>query len=254
MRTLIIPDIHASPDYKMDHCKWLSRYIIDEMPDTIVDLGDRADMASLSSYDVGMVSGEGKRYRDDIKAAKKCTRLLNSEIDAFNKKSSKWKKKMYKPDRYLTIGNHEERINIAANKSPAMFGHITLDDLKYDEMDWKTVPFGETLILNDVAYKHYFTSGIMGRPIGGEHHAASLVKKNYHSCVTGHSHMRSFYETLRADGKKVFGLVAGCYFPHDMTYTNESGRYWRGVVMLDDYGGTSNPHFISLDYIKKNYS
>ena len=50
-KLLIIPDCHAHPDYDNNRFDWLGNLIIEERPDTILCLGDLADMPSLSSYD-----------------------------------------------------------------------------------------------------------------------------------------------------------------------------------------------------------
>ena len=59
---LIIPDSHAHPDYKNDRYDWLGKLILDLKPDVLVNIGDTADMASLSAYDKGKASFHGRNY------------------------------------------------------------------------------------------------------------------------------------------------------------------------------------------------
>ena len=48
---LVIPDGHAEPGINNDRWAALGEYILTYRPDVIVNLGDMADMPSLSSYD-----------------------------------------------------------------------------------------------------------------------------------------------------------------------------------------------------------
>ena len=81
-----------------------------------------------------------------------------------------------------------------------------------------------------------------------------FVAKGYMSGVCGHSHMRDFWEDTDAAGRKLFGLVVGCFFEHDEEYTSENDRFWRGLVILDGVqNGSADPEFVSMDYLKKRY-
>jgi hypothetical protein len=64
---LVIPDPHATPGVSNDRFEWAGRLVVDRQPSTIVCLGDLWDMASLSSYDKGKKSFEGRKYVNDIK-------------------------------------------------------------------------------------------------------------------------------------------------------------------------------------------
>ena len=66
---LIVPDTQCKDGDNFEFLSWIGQYILDQRPDTVIHLGDFADMESLSSYDVGKKSFEGKRYIKDIQAA-----------------------------------------------------------------------------------------------------------------------------------------------------------------------------------------
>ena len=66
---LVIPDVQIKPGQDLSFLRVIGEYIVEKQPDVIVCLGDFADMPSLSSYDVGKKSFEGRRYKDDIKAS-----------------------------------------------------------------------------------------------------------------------------------------------------------------------------------------
>ena len=67
---MIIPDTQVKRGVDLSYLEWIGKYIVDKKPDVIVQIGDFADMPSLSSYDVGKKSFEGRRYKDDIETAR----------------------------------------------------------------------------------------------------------------------------------------------------------------------------------------
>ena len=101
---LIIPDSHAHPGHDNERAIWLGKLIKDIKPDVVINLGDAADMPSLSGYEKGLKSFHGRRYIDDI----------NSHLDFQDKlwhTIKKTKKKL--PYRVFLHGNHEYRIHRA---------------------------------------------------------------------------------------------------------------------------------------------
>ena len=65
---LIIPDSHAHPDYNNNRYDWIGKLILDLKPDVLINIGDTADMPSLSAYDKGKASFHGRNYEKDINA------------------------------------------------------------------------------------------------------------------------------------------------------------------------------------------
>ena len=65
---LLIPDQHAHPDFNNNRADWLGKFILDRKPDVVVNMGDAADMPSLSAYDKGKASFHGMNYQRDIEA------------------------------------------------------------------------------------------------------------------------------------------------------------------------------------------
>ena len=47
---LIIPDTQCKDGDNFEFLSWIGQYILDQKPDTVIHLGDFADMESLSSY------------------------------------------------------------------------------------------------------------------------------------------------------------------------------------------------------------
>ncbi len=251
---LVIPDSHAKPGVTNERFSWLGEFALERQPDVIVDIGDSADMPSLCSYDVGNVRAEGRRYSNDIRAYRDAMDKFIRPITKYNNTHTRWKKKTYRPDLIKCRGNHEYRIARAAAETPALYGHISYEDLEEAKYGWEVSDFLETAFVDGIAYKHFFTSGVMGRPVGGVNHARTLVAKNHMSSVCGHSHMRDYWEDIDPVGRRVFGLVVGCYFEHDEEYTTENDRFWRGLVYLHDVKeGSCEPEFLSMNMIKRLY-
>ncbi len=244
-KILVVPDSHARPDQDNTRFDALGNFIVDKRPDIVVSIGDWADMASLCMYDKGMRVAEGRRYADDVR----------SSVDALKRTMAPVKKMKAQPKFHITLGNHENRIDRATNQDPALHGKLSVDDLQFREHGWKVHPFLKPLVLDGILFQHYFTSGILGKPIGGVNHARTLVLKNYQSSVCGHSHARDYWEDVRGDGQRVAGLVVGCYDEGEHHYTTEQRRWWSGLVMLHECQNGAFEHaWFSMEYVKQKYS
>ena len=145
MRHLVLPDTQIKDGEDLTYLTWIGKYIVDKKPDVIVHLGDFADMSSLSSYDIGKKSFEGKRYVKDIDAAKKGMALLLAPLVDFNILKRKNKEKQYKPRLVLTLGNHEQRIERAVENDPKLEGLISYADLPY--ANWEVHGFLSPVII-----------------------------------------------------------------------------------------------------------
>lgn len=244
---LVIPDSHAHPDYNNDRYKWLAHLILDIKPDHVVDIGDWYDMPSLCSYDKGTKSFEGRRYKKDIEAGLEAQQIVHDITRGPKKKLPKF---------WRTLGNHENRINKAINADPVLDGTIGTVDLQSKEYGWEEYGFLVPLELHGITFQHYFTSGVMGRPIGGENHAKSLITKQFKSCVQGHSHTMDYARRTDAAGNKLHGLVVGVYQDYDSDYAANANKMWdRGVPILRNVeNGHYDLEWISLDRIKAAYA
>lgn len=249
-RHLCIPDPHAHPDHHNKRFGWLANLIIDTRPDHVICMGDMADMPSMSSYDRGTKGYEGRRYKKDLWC-------VHDALNRIREPLVKRKKKL--PKFWMLEGNHEKRITNATNNDAMLDGTIGFEDLLYKDYGWETVRYnGGTpgvLTLDGIAYAHYFTSGIMGRPISGINPAAALLGKQFQSCTQGHTHTTDYAVRTNASGSYIQGLVAGCYLDYYAEWAGEANRlWWSGVVMKENVNkGVYDPRFISMHSIKKEY-
>ena len=149
---LIIPDCQVHEGVQTEHFDWIGKYVAAKRPDVIVCIGDFADMPSLCSYDKGKKSFEGRRYVNDIEAAR----------TAMDRLTAHWRDiPDYKPRQVLTLGNHEDRITRAVEDAAVLEGAIGLHDLAYESFGWEVHPFLEVVKIDGIEYSHYFTSGVM---------------------------------------------------------------------------------------------
>lgn len=252
MKHLIIPDTQVKPDVPLEQLTWAGKYIVDKKPDVIIMIGDFADMESLSKYDVGQKSFEGRRYKTDVETTIKAMDMLLQPMKEFNERARRNKEKQYNPRMVLTLGNHEDRIDRAVQADPKLEGVLSIADLKYKEAGWEVVPYLEPIVIDGVAYCHYFTSGILGKPVTS---AAAMVAKKHMSCVMGHVQGRQIAYGTRADGKQITGLFVGGFYQHDEAYLKWQGnKHWRGLWVLHEVNdGSFDEMPVSLGYLQRKY-
>ena len=240
MDLMIIGDPHASPNYDNDRFSALGEYIAQEKPEIIVCLGDFADLPSLSSYDRGTKGFEGRRYCNDVASVIDAQEKMFAPIKDLNRMLLKKKLKQYKPKLYMTLGNHENRIERATDNSAELDGTISINDLQYKKFGWKCTPFKDCLTIKGISFSHYFTTGAMGRPISGINIGNSMINKLHCSAVQGHSHLISHQESTKPDGQKIFGLSAGCYSHPNYSENwcrDTEYQWWRGIITLEGLDG-----------------
>jgi hypothetical protein len=250
MKHFVLPDVQAKPGHDFSYLTNIGKYLCEKQPDVIVCIGDFADMPSLSSYDAGTKAFEGRRYTKDIDAAHEAMKALLAPIAEYNERAKTNGKKQYKPRKVLTLGNHEHRINKAVNLDPKLEGILSLDDLRYREFGWEVYPFLEVVVIDGVAYSHYFTSGLLGRPVTS---AAACLAKKHMSCVQGHQQGLQIATGHRADGAMIQAVIAGSCYEHDEDFMGpQQNKHWRGCLMLHDVNdGEFDIMPISLKYLKQ---
>ena len=239
-RHLVIPDCQVKSGVPLAHLSWIGRYIAEKRPDVVVCIGDFADLPSLSSYDVGKKSFEGRRYKKDLEACHQGMELLCQEFVNIPD---------YKPRMVLTLGNHEARINRVVETDAKLEGIISIDDLGYEAWGWEVFPFLKVVEIDSVQYSHYFTSGVMGRPASS---AAVALRERQKSCVQGHvQHIDiSIHKKTQA-----FSLFSGICYRHEEDYLGEQGNTQKpGIWMLNEVqNGTADLLQISLGYLERRY-
>jgi hypothetical protein len=252
MKHLVIPDTQVKPNSPTDHLRWAGLYAAEKKPDVIVHIGDHFDMPSLSSWDVGKKSFEGRRYKDDIEAGIHAMEVFLQPIRDEQQRLKVNKHKQWRPRMVYTLGNHENRIERAIESDPKLDGLIGYKDLQLEEMGFEVYDFLDVVIIDQIAYAHYFTSGIMGRPVSS---ARNMLSKKMMSCIMGHVQDRDIAYGRRADGTNILGLFSGIYYQHDEDYlTPQTNSSWRGIWMLNEVAnGGCDELPVSMNYLRNKY-
>lgn len=245
---LVIGDAHSNPEVSNRRFDWLANFIEVHRPDVIVDIGDWGDFDSIGKYAKGKKDAWGKSYREDVRAFRDASHRAFSRIR---------KIKGYNPALERFGGNHEEgRIEKFINENPELGGTIKLDDLGLTEFGGKYTTFRKPKVIHGVAYCHYFYDKDSRYAIQS---ARAVLNKKHCSAVYGHTHIRDMADGVRADGKRVTVVNAGCYLDPSqlMGYAGPQARdrWWSGLVLMQDVcDGEFEPHFYNMQHIQKNYS
>lgn len=245
-----MPDPHAHPKHNNDRASYVGQLLLDIKPDIFVNIGDLADMESLSSYDKGKRDFQGRTYRADIDAALDFSERLFQPLR---------NQKRRLPHSVFIEGNHENRIERALDLSPELVGTISFDDLDlkkdYDQIVRYRGQTPGTIEIEGIQFAHYMVSGIMGRPVGGEHPAYSLISKKFQSCVVGHSHVFDYCVRSNGNGRDIQGLVGGCLIDYDPVWAGEISKLWvPGVSILRNVvDGQFDLQWVSLNSLKRTY-
>lgn len=247
---LVIPDPHAHPDHNNDRADWLGNLILDLKPDVVVNIGDMFDMPSMAGYDKGKRSFWGRSFRKDLDAGLEFDERMWAPIR---------KAKKRRPFSVFTEGNHEHRLSRAIDMQPELDGTIGFNDFdlgrNYDEVIRYQGGTPGIIDIDGIHYAHYFVSGVMGRPIGGEHPAYSLLTKHFTSCTCGHIHVADYSVRTTVDGRRIMGLVSGVYQDYESKWAGEINKlWWRGVVIKRNVeNGYYDPEFVSIERLRDIY-
>jgi hypothetical protein len=248
-KIMVVFDTQSKPGVNFSYMARIGQYAVEKQPDTIVFIGDHADMPSLSSYDKGKKSFEGRRYRRDVDAAIEAMAAFHGPIVDYN---AAHPDAQYTPRKVMTLGNHEFRIERAINEDAKLDGVLSLSDLKYEEFGFEVYPFLQVVVIEGVAFCHYFVSGVAGRPAST---AAAQLRKTNMSCVAGHQQGKQIAYATRADGSTITSIICGSTYEHDEDYLGPQGnKHFRGLLMMHDVqDGKFDEMWVSLKFINERY-
>jgi hypothetical protein len=245
----VIPDVQAKPGVSSKHLVHVGNYLAEKKPDVIIMIGDFADMPSLSSYDKGKKSFEGRSYKADIEASIAAMDLLMAPIERENVKRKKKGLRAYKPRKIMTLGNHEQRILRVIEEDRRLDGTISIDDLKFHKFGFDVHPFLEVVNVDGIEYSHYFTSGVMGRPVSS---AAALLRTRQRSATMGHVQHTDIAIHPKTQNRALF---CGTCYTHNEDYLGPQGNDCRRQIIIkhEVEDGRYNLMEVSLSYLAKAY-
>jgi hypothetical protein len=254
-RHIVIPDTQVKAGVPIEHHEWIGKYIVDKKPDTIIGIGDHADMHSLSSFDTKKSDFHSRRYKEDIAAANEAWSLLNKQLDDYNAIKRQWREKQYRPAKHVTLGNHEYRIERAIDADRVTLeGMIGMDDLNYEQYGWTVHDFLKPVQLDGIQYAHYFANPNTGRPYAGANIETRLKSIGF-SFVMGHQQGKLIGERHLNNNQSQRGLVIGsCYLHREDYRGHQAQTHWRGIAVLNEVkNGYYDLTEVSLEYLCRKY-
>jgi hypothetical protein len=242
---IYIPDIQARPGEVLNHCEWIGKYIEEKQPTVVINAGDHCDVSSLSSWDRGKLQFEGRRFSQDIEASHLANDMLLGPIFESGAHED--------IELHITVGNHENRIALFAEKNPELAGFVDIKHLEYEYYYHHVHDFLVPVTIDGVTYAHYFYNPMTGKPWGGM--IETRIKNVGFSFTMGHQQGLQYGMRTLANGKMMHGLIAGsCYLHYEKYKGPQANDHWRGIVMK--YGvehGQYDAKFISLDSLCQRY-
>ena len=229
-RVVYFTDAHNQPKLNHDRFHWLSEYINEQEPDHVVDGGDFDDFESLCAH-VRDDTAKG-RLKDTIKRdldySFKARQIIDDNINV-------------NIPRYVTLGNHEQRLWDYENSNPAMQGmatNIYLLDIMQN-FRWDVTKYRDYLTLEGVSFTHA-PMNIMNKPVGGARVAVNTAVKSTRDVCFGHTHVLGYHNEPKHDGHKgVTAFNGGAFMPHGYIPDYAQGsmkRPWYGchtITILD---------------------
>ena len=247
---LIIPDTQVKPDVPVSHLDWAGQYIVEKRPDVIVHLGDHWDLPSLSSYDKSDKPGlyATQRIKADLEAGDRALDLLEARLA---------KASDYRPRKIILIGNHEQRFDRFILANPQLDGLLTPPWYHAAALGWEVISFLEPVVVDGVAYCHYFCRSANGSVVNSKRGAPSAraqVNREMRSCTAGHKQGLDVHIQPVGDGMKR-GVIAGSFYQHEEAYLTPQGTsYWRGLLVKHEvHQGNYNLMEVSMDYLKRKF-
>lgn len=259
---IVVPDAHCRPGVPNDRFVRLGRLITEVKPTHVINLGDWGNLDSFSLFDFGKTRFKfcGKSYQADLDSVKDSMERLESTI-----RKTRWGKQNWGGvKKVVTGGNHDfARIERFLDYNGQFEGMISTKDWEFEGFGWRTYPYQERIEIDGIVYSHNFCYQMSNRPISGIHVAHQLLSKWHSSMTAGHSHMWNHAEHTVSGGKKIQGLVAGCFLEKDAKgnwlqeeeYSGESQQlWWSGVVVKRNVEkGHYDLQRISMESLVKEY-
>ena len=241
---LVIADTQAKSEENLEYLLWIGHYIAEKQPDIIVHIGDHYDFPSLSSYDKGKSSSEGRRLYKDIEAGNTGFEYLNMAMKDIPD---------YNPRKVFCLGNHEHRLSRYVDDNPELIGTLGVDKLPFEKYGWEVHPFLKPIEIAGIYFVHYLANPFTGKPYSGS--AANILSKVGKSFVVGHKQTLDISIRPTIDGSLQLGIVNGACYDFDEGYKGYQGNHhFRGLTVLHECSnGFGVPMFVSLDYMKEKY-
>lgn len=227
---LYIPDTHVMPGDSLTRFTTLTNWLKKNKRrvDFLVHAGDHWDMDALCTHDSALPEWNERSVNESISSGLTALHRLCDTCDATGA-----------TDIIITEGNHEERWKRWVNSDnrvrtllPANYLELCINE-NFEGIT--LVPFLTPYIVEEIAFSHYFVSGLMNRAPSGDRPALSLLRTQHMSVVQGHKHTFDHAEHTRPDGKKIHALIGGCFVDPNAVFAFAGASrklWWNGVHIL----------------------
>lgn len=251
---LVIADTQVKPNHDLSYLTAIGKYVAQKKPDVIIHIGDHFDFESLSSYDKGKRSFEGRRVKEDLEAGHNGMEYLLQPLRELQHSQRQAKKKVYNPRMIFCLGNHEARADRFANDNPEFTGFVGTKELGLEKYGWEVYPYLKPVDVDGINYVHYLANPFTGKPYGGN--ALNQLKTVGQSFVVGHKQLLDVAIRPTLDGSMQLGIINGACYPHEEEYKGYQGNFhFRGLTMLHEVkNGFGLPSFVSLEYLMDKYN
>ena len=234
---LLIPDIHAKPNDDLARLEKMRRWLkLNKQPiHKVIQIGDLWDFDSLCTHDMHTPEWHTRTLRGDIDAGFRALDIILAAAKDHQ---------LLPSDVLITGGNHEDRYDkylksdnrLLTSDFPPTVRALLATNPKTQGVKYQG--FLKPYTTYGITFSHYFVSGVMGRPVGGERPAANLLRSQFISSVCGHSHLYDFAERTRGDASKIYALVAGCFVNPEAPFAYAGAArklWWNGFHLLHCY-------------------
>jgi predicted phosphodiesterase len=174
---LVISDSHINPDNVSDSVElWyrLGKYCAKTKPEVIVHLGDVADLSSQA----WRVAARGKySLEEETNAVHLVLDAFEEAIKEYNRKQRRKKKKIYKPVKILTLGNHDIR------------NGVTVIDDMFTDAGWDVIDYLQPINIRGINFCHCMRKGLTDMMCTT---SEELLQDWGADIVVGHGHHKDF--------------------------------------------------------------
>jgi len=207
-------------------------------------------MPSLSAWDSAAKKAENKvTYEADIEYGRKALDGFLRPIRAV---------KGYKPELHFCIGNHEFRICRYVDENPILRSTLSLSALGLVDRGFKVHVFLRPVVIDGIAYAHYFNVSSNGRVMNSKHgqpSARAQVQNVGMTAIAGHKQGLDTY-IKECPAGRMRGVIAGSFYQHDEEYLGPQGNaHWQGALFLHEaHNGDFDLMELSLGFLLRKYT
>ena len=224
---MCIGDAHDAPNLPdKARFRWAGKFIADEKPDVVIQIGDFFTFNSINSYDK-----PGSQEFKDLPSFPEDITSGEAALTAFDEGLNG-----YECEKHVTLGNHEDRLWSYESRNPHVGQMLKMElDRLLGRHGWAYSPYSQPTFYGNVAFSHIPLS-IVSRPLGGELTTQNIALKSLTDWVYGHTHRADVARRPKLAGRHITAINLGCFLPtsHIESYVKVGSQtgWWYGLWNL----------------------